>query len=236
MNPDNHQIAFLHTARAHIRTFDALLDKRGQSSNEKISVRHDVDEALLSDAVRLGLTPEIIARTEQAITNAGNSGARIIICTCSTLGAIAEAFDSQTKATVIRIDRPMADLAVTRGQQILIVAALASTLTPTRALLATSAHNLGKSPTLNTLLLPNCWAHFLAGDEQTYLETIATRIEQIEADQKDSPDLIVLAQASMATAADLCTGTQIPILGSPDTGIAAALDLLRSFDDGSDNE
>jgi len=224
MNAIKHEIAFLHTARVHVKTFDMLLARYAPGT----SIRHDIDESLLSDANKLGLTTAIITRTQQALTDASSTGASIVICTCSTLGGIAEAFDESLDAKIMRIDRPMADLAVTLGERVLIVAALASTLEPTQKLLQDSANNLNTSPSIDTLLVPDAWESFLREDLQNYHSLIATYLDDFNNYPGDTPNLIVLAQASMAPAADLCRRIQVPILSSPTIGITAALNALHN--------
>jgi hypothetical protein len=223
----HNELAFLHTATVHEMTFTRLMQKHGPG----IQIRHDVDETLLTDAMRMGLTHAIINRTQQALVKTGRSGASVVICTCSTLGSIAELLnDDPTRPTMpnyMRIDRPMADLAVASGHRIQIVAALASTLEPTRKLLEGSAAGLKVSPEIETSLIPNIWEHFQRGDEQTYHSLIARYLETPSNYPNGYPDIIVLAQASMAPAAHLCKLIQVPILSSPTTGVMAAIEMHR---------
>lgn len=90
-----------------------------------------------------------------------------------------------------------------------------STLAPTGELLAEEA---GERPvSIVTHLVAGAWDRFEAGDTDGYLARIAEA-----ADRVAGADVIVLAQASMAGAADLVTGP-VPVLSSPAPGLAAGL-------------
>jgi hypothetical protein len=109
----------------------------------------------------------------------------------------------------------MAAAAVASGPRIVVVAALESTLEPTVALVREGA--VGRGPVEpRTLLVDDAWARFEAGDTDGYLRVIADA-----ADSVTDADAIVLAQASMAPARHLTT-TAVPVLSSPELGLAAA--------------
>jgi len=210
-----HDIAFLHTGEVHVETFGQLLVE----IEPAITVRHLVNESLLDDARQQGLTAEVTQRIGDAMHNAASSGAKIVICTCSTIGGVAEALDRSTDFTAARIDRAMADEAVQWGQRILMAAAVESTLYPTRDLLDSSAQKHGRTPEIEMRHIQDAWQHFEAGDHTQYVQTIADQLAQIW----HGYDLVVLAQASMADAAELCDSVEIPIFSSPRIGVQAAV-------------
>src|SRR5690625_5224757 len=74
----------------------------------------------------------------EAVHCAASTGARVVACTCSTIGDLAEEVKSNRFVTM-RIGRPMAELAVLRGPGLLLVATLASTLEPSRRLIEDAA-------------------------------------------------------------------------------------------------
>ncbi len=213
----SHQIAFLHTAKVHVETFGNLV----KELEPTLSALHVVDESLLEDARKHGFTPELEKRIHQAMQDATSTGARVVVCTCSTIGGIAESSGETSGQGFIsmRIDRAMADEAVNTGKHILVVAALESTLASTRELLEDSARKLDKTPDIKMLYINEAWKHFEAGDTNAYLKTIA---QSLKAYWKNH-DVIVLAQASMAKAAEFCDGVGVPILSSPRLGVKAIL-------------
>lgn len=211
-----HDIAFLHTSPVHQPTFEKLMREAAPG----LGVRHLVREDLLADAQRTGADdPALVARIVEAMREAGATGAKVVVCTCSTIGGAAEGVQGAFKAT--RIDRAMADKAVTAGRPVLMVAALESTLAPTLALLASSAQRLGVQPEIRTLVAKDAWAHFLAGDTAGYVGAIVAAIAGANA--RDC--IVVLAQASMAPAAAALEKLGITALSSPQLGVAHALAL-----------
>jgi len=101
----NHQIAFLHTAEVYINTFSSLISQVAPS----LAARHIVDEALLADARRDGITPELRQRIRCAMVEADTTGAAVVVCTCSTIGGVAETTGDGVTFAAMRIDRSMAD-------------------------------------------------------------------------------------------------------------------------------
>jgi hypothetical protein len=124
---------------------------------------------------------------------------------------------------VLRIDRPMAEEAVARGTRIVVAAALATTLSPTRDLILAAAHDAGREVAIHDLLCDRAWARFEAGDQEGYLDEIAAQLRRADA----LGDLLVLSQASMARAIDRCPGLTLPVLTSPRSGLLAAIRAYR---------
>jgi hypothetical protein len=208
-----HDLAFLHTSDVHVQTFAQLATE----VDPAVRVRHVVVPELLAQARSAGLTPALVARVHRAMTRAASSGARTVVCTCSSIGGAAESAGGTFRA--MRIDRAMADQAVKRGRRILVVAALQSTLRPTRELLEDSARRAGTRIEPEELLAPGAWALFERGDANGYAAAVAAAIRAGAA----SFDVVVLAQASMAAAAEQCADLGVPILSSPRLGVQAAL-------------
>lgn len=213
-----HDIAFLHTADVHIPTFQKLVE----SIDASIRVRHDVYVKLLSDAVAHGLTTKLGDQVNEAMTLAADTGAKVVVCTCSTIGGIAEKTQQANSVCSMRIDRAMADQAVKSSQRILVVAAVESTLEPTRALLDESLIKAGANPEISLQLIEGAWPLFEAGRLDEYYECIENYIKQ-----QEGYDCTVLAQASMAPVAGKFDGREAVVLASPTLGVRVAVDCLR---------
>lgn len=208
-------LTFLHTSPVHVPTFTDLIDKLAPD----IQVQHIVDESLLQEAVQAGeITPALAQRIEHTIRSAQEDGASVVLCTCSTIGGCAETTQLEN-GVVIRVDRPMAEKAVETGQRIIVAATLPSTLGPTTDLILNAAQQAGKEVQIIELLCASAWAKFEQGDQQGYVADVAHHLQQAT----PQGDVIVLAQASMAGAADLCPNVSIPILSSPRLGLEAAI-------------
>lgn len=213
-------ISFLHTSPVHVDTFARLM----QAYAPDCSVRHLVDETLLRDAQALGVEDAtVIARVTQRMNEASGSGAAVVVCTCSTIGGIAEKVEAHGRFLPMRIDRAMADEAVDRGSRILIVAALESTIGPTLRLVQDSAATRGRSVIIRTWVAQSAWPHFLSGDLVAYF----TEIEQAIRAQMGDADIVVLAQASMAGVAQMLTGFDVKVLSSPDLGVRRAIQAAQ---------
>lgn len=212
MNPT---LAFLHTAEIHVQTFSTLVT----SMRPDLPVRHVVRADLLADAQQHGSTPELELAVTSAMNTAADTGAKVVVCTCSSIGGHAENAGTGKHYTSMRIDRAMADRAVGSGGPILVAAALESTLTPTRELLQSSADNFGISVPIDTFVIEDAWSLFERGSVDAYYQCVADGILKHTADYA----VVVLAQASMAPASTLCSALPVEVLSSPKTGVAAAL-------------
>ena len=200
-------LTFLHTAEAHCATFDRLRDQIAPNQ----PLHHLVRTDLLSRA-QTGIDPALndeITALIKAIPGAK-------ICTCTTLGPVAE------KAGAIRIDQPMMQAAAAVPGDILLAYCLESTRAPSLALLQTELDRADRTATVHPLSLSPLWPLFETGQTGAFASGIAAGIRDAAA---NLPGLgsIVLAQASMAGAADLLTDFTLPVLSSPELALRAAL-------------
>ena len=213
-------LTFLHTSPVHIATFDRLLAE----IDPNIPARHVVDESLLQEARASGITAELEQRIARTLKDAIAEDAAVVLCTCSTIGGCAEQADHGADRPVLRVDRAMAERAVATGARIVVVAALASTLAPTRQLIQEVADQAGSAVTIIDVLCEDAWAHFERGDQSGYLARVAACIRRAA----PAGDVVVLAQASMAGAAALCADLPVPILSSPRLGLEAAVQAYHA--------
>ncbi|CAB9521572.1 expressed unknown protein [Seminavis robusta] len=203
----------------------------------------------------------VTTQVHQALSSMIGSGANVdfVVCTCSTIGDMAERYTSsapvlrvdqpmglrlgnpslgddaeQTTSShipVLRVDRPMADCAV--GYSVIhVLAALESTLEPTKELLDKCASTAHTHPRIHMTVVPEAWSHFQQGDQKAYIQTIADYIQEKYSNTESSQDsVIVLAQASMSPAAELLLiPEQQSSLGDKDkdTGMAELPRILTS--------
>ncbi|MFG3160074.1 aspartate/glutamate racemase family protein [Streptomyces sp. NPDC048232] len=209
-------LALLHTSPVHVPVFDALRD----AAHPGLELRHHVDAGLLERARREG--PEAVTDAVRGVVRrAVGEGARAVLCTCSTIGAVAEGAAAEAGVPVLRVDRPMAAAAVAAGPRVVVLAALESTLAPTAALVEEEARRAGRAVRLRTRLVEGAWARFEAGDTEGFLRLVAEAVEAVT-----GADVIVLAQASMAPARESAR-TRVPVLASPAPGLAAGAEAAR---------
>jgi hypothetical protein len=203
-------LALLHTSPLHIPVFDALRDEDHQG----LELRHFVDEELLARARREG--PDAVADdVRAALDKAVAEGAGAVLCTCSTIGGVAEAAGARAGVPVLRSDRPMVAAAVAVGSRIVVLATVESTFGPTVSLIEEEARRADRPVEVRTGLVEGAWTHFEAGDTEGCARLVAAAIDAVT-----DADAIVLAQGSMAPAQHLTT-TAVPVLSSPSPGLAA---------------
>lgn len=208
------RLVFLHTAGVHVQTFDELL----REINPGQRARHVVREDLLALARAHGAGSAKVCQAMQDTVAEIGAGA-VVLCTCSTVGGVAESAGAAAGVPVQRVDRAMAERAVRTGSEIVVAAALESTLAPTESLLIECAGRIGRDCRLTRLVVDDAWPLFEQGDFDGYLDCIASSL------RKTPPcDVIVLAQASMAGAVERCRGLEVPVLSSPRLGLEAALE------------
>ena len=189
-----------------------------------VPVRHLVRAALLTDAIDAGgLTDEIRARTRDALLEAAE-GARLVLCTCSTVGPGADDAAAKAGVPILRVDRPMAEAAVEAGRRITVAATLATTIGPTADLVADAARRTGKEVAIGSVVFAEARARLVAGDAEGHERIIAEGLREAAS----SADAIVLAQASMTPALARCADIAIPLLTSPRSGLEAAIARWRT--------
>ncbi|MFD0318665.1 aspartate/glutamate racemase family protein [Streptomyces flavalbus] len=205
-------LALLHTSPVHVPVFDALRD----AHHPGLELRHLVDEGLLERARGDGGPAAVAADVRALVDRAVAEGARAVLCTCSTIGGVAEVAGAGAGVPVLRVDRPMAAAAVAAGPRLVVLATVESTLGPTVALVEEEARRAGRAVEVRSALVAGAWEHFAAGDGEAYVRSVAAAVDAV-----GDADAIVLAQASMAPAQRM-TSTAVPVLCSPRPGLAAA--------------
>jgi hypothetical protein len=213
------RLAFLHTAPSNVETFRQLVE----AIDPSVAGSHAVIEDVLARAVETGsVTDAMRLETENAIRALADDGATVVVCTCSTIGGVAEA-TTLPGVHVMRIDRPMAEQAVASGRRIVVAATLPSTLQPTIGLIRQVADRVGREVDIAESLCRDAWSHFERGDRLAYAQAITDSVTRA----CTPADIVVLAQASMAPAAELIRQRGIPALASPELGVRAAIAFIH---------
>jgi Asp/Glu/hydantoin racemase len=173
-----------------------------------------VDDSLIKDVIAKGkLTPATARRVVDYVTSAESAGADHILVTCSSIGRAVEAAAALASVPVLRVDQPMADLAVSKGKRIGVVATLPTTLEPTADLVKRRAQAAGKEIELTSKLCEGAFDALMTGNPQLHDQMVAQALRELSA----QVDVILRAQASMARVVDTLTDAEktVPILASP---------------------
>jgi len=178
-------VSFLHTADVHVQTFNAVFGEL----DAEVALKHAVHPEWLEEARREGLTADLSSRVSSLLSQQAATS-QAVICTCSTLGPIAEALARENQ-TIIRIDAPMMIQAAAHGGRILVAIAVESTRTPTLALLNGALHaragGFSLEPSAEVVECFDAWPLFESGDTQAFHRAIAKRIRETTSAKDDRP-------------------------------------------------
>lgn len=177
-----------------------------------------VDDSLVRNIRERGeLTPAIAKRVADYVASAEDSGADYIMVTCSSIGAAVEAAAEKASIPVLRVDQPMADMAVSMGRRIGVIATLQTTLEPTSDLVRRRAAHAGKEIELTSKLCEGAFEALMGGDPGKHDALVANALRELS----KQVDVILLAQASMARVVDTLAEADkvVPIVASPPTAV-----------------
>lgn len=208
-------LAMLHTVPGLVKDMEALASEVVPG----IRVLHYVDESLLQDTIARGTTPEHVRRRLVDYARyAEESGAQALLVSCSSIGEAATAAEDFVSIPVLRIDTPMAGLAVESGARIGVLATLSATLGPTTRLVRDSAQRRNKKPEITARIVDGAFQALRAGDRSMHDSLVLAAFIELAAEC----DVIVLAQASMARVIEHTQGQpEGPlVLASPDSGMS----------------
>ncbi len=203
-------LTFFHTAAVHSDTFDGLRDRFAPG----VAMHHNIRSTWLKEA-RNGISAALKTDIRKEVAEAR----RPVICTCTTIGPVAET------AGAIRIDQPMMQEAAQHDGPVLMAYCLDSTRDPSSELLQSALLTAGNDAEIQYLPLLHLWHLFEAGDIQAFEKAIARDVVN-HVTNGTTPGCVVLAQASMAGAAAWIDIEDCPVLTSPELALRAGLALL----------
>lgn len=216
-------LGLVHTSATLVPVFQKLCSEYLPDVN----VFNIVDDSLIKDVIAKNeLTKLTSRRVVDHVGSAELAGADIILVTCSSIGAAVEASEILTNVPVLRVDQPMADLAVKTGKKIGVIATLPTTLGPTSDLVKRRASILGKEIELTSKLCEGAFEALMGGKPEIHDEMVAKALIELSS----KVDVIVLAQASMSRVVDGLQESEkkVPILASPTLAIQHIAHLLSN--------
>ena len=184
-------LAMLHTVPGLVTDMETL----AADIVPGLRVLHYVDESLLRDTIARETTPgHGRRRLVDYARYAEESGAQALLVSCSSIGEAATAARDFVSIPVLRIDTPMADLAVVSGDRIGVLATLSATLGPTTRLVQHSARRQNKKPLITARKADGAFDALRAGNRALHDSLVLDSFSELAAEC----DVVVLAQASMA--------------------------------------
>lgn len=204
------RVALLHTGAVVIPAFSELAGTHLPDAE----IQHLLDSTIVGDLRGGAEHDEIAARLAGLGRAAVAAGADAVVFTCSSISGYAGELEEAIGVPVYRIDEAMADAAVDRGARIGVVATLETTLRPTAALLRERAELAGRDVELEETVVDGAFEAVSGGDRARHDELVVAALR----DLAERADVIVLAQASMASAA-AAVELGVPVLSSPELGM-----------------
>jgi len=215
-------LGLIHTSATLIPVFQQLCKEYLPGVN----TFNIVDDSLVKNiAARGEVTPSIYKRVADYVSSAEDSGADYVLVTCSSIGAPVEAAAEKAGIPVLRVDQPMADIAVQTGKRIGVIATLQTTLLPTSDLVQRRAALAGKEIELTAIVVEGAFDVLMSGDAAKHDTLVADALRKLA----NEVDVILLAQASMARVVDTLSeeDKKVPIVASPPNAIKYLASILN---------
>ncbi|QAY71642.1 arylsulfatase [Xylanimonas protaetiae] len=231
------RVGLLHTVPALAPGFD----ERVRAAVPGSDVVHLVQAQLLSLAV--AQSPDVPELTRAACRALVGLDCDAILVTCSSIGEVATTSiregatsqDADLPVPVLRVDAPMAAeaariaAAAGPGSRIVVLATQPSTLGPSGRLVTDAATRRPEDRlSVDTVLVEGAAAALARGERPEHDRLLLAAA----AEAQERCAVIVLAQASMVAAFD-GADVSVPVLSSPESGVAALAALLAEQGDGS---
>jgi Asp/Glu/hydantoin racemase len=203
------KLGIVHSNFALVETLNTLAREMLPANTGIVTI---VDDTLLTYAREHGVDDNLRQRMSDYCQAATNGGADVILNVCSSVGETVDAVRRAIATPILKIDEPMAEEAVTRGQRIAVLATVASTLEPTCRLLESKAREKGREVQLTPRLCDGAFDALVSGNIEEHDRAITEAALSVAPDH----DIIVLAQASMAKVVPQLEGkVPVPVLASP---------------------
>jgi len=208
------KVGMVHSVAALVSAFNEL----AAELLPDVEIIHLVDEGLLRDVLSSGqLTPSMARRFGLLASFAKESGAEIVMLTCSSLSPLIDESEDIADVPLLKVDEAMVDAAVRLGKRIGVIATAYTTLKPTSDLIKARSVMQGKKVEVETVLCEGAFDALQRGELETHDRTVKDRLSEL----MKKVDVVVLAQASIARVVAQIPEKEhkVPILSSPRLGV-----------------
>ena len=219
-----HKVGMVHSVASLVPMFNELAAELLPG----VEVIHLVDEGLLKDVLASGqLTPSMARRLGLLASFAEESGAEVVMLTCSSLAPLVDESKDMVKVPLLKVDEAMADEAVGLGERIGVIATAYTTLKPTSDLIKTRAALQEKKIAVETMLCEGAFEALRRGDLESHDRIVKKKLN----DLMGQVNVVVLAQASIARVVAQIPESErkVPILSSPRLGVQRLKEKLESL-------
>lgn len=210
------KIGVIHTTQATVQSTTDLI----KENIKNVQVMNILDDTILVDMATENNIEYVRKRWIKYAEILKDMGAVAILSACSTVGPFVEEADKLIDIPVLRIDDAMAEEAVKKGNKITVIATFKPTLGPTTDLIRRKGSNLS----IKTILIDEAYRELSLGNIEKHNKLIVDTVRK----EIENTDVIVLAQASMATALSDCSDLNTnKILTSPLLGIKKLKNIVE---------
>ncbi len=208
---------FLYTVQNFIDLFNEIVPE--------VEMVNIIDDSLLKEVLANdGPTPGVRRRICSYAMQAEAMGADAILNACSSVGEVADIAQSMITIPYVKVDGPMAEIAVNTGDKVGVVATAHSTIAPSSRLVERTAERLGKNTVVNQCYADGAYDALLkAGDKAKHDEILMNTIDDACAQN----DIVVLAQGSMMSLLEKTKDKPVPVICSMRTGVEQLRGLLK---------
>ncbi len=218
------KVVFVHTVSGVLGMFGKLCEEylRG------VKLCHVADDGLIQMLREAGgLTPAVYRRVSEHVVAAEEQGAAVVQLTCSSISPCADVVQRMVSIPVLKIDRPMAEDAVSRYTRIGIAATSPTTLSVSTELVAETAREQGRRVTITSVMCEGAYDAFFEGEMEEHDRIVREHLGALAG----RTDVILLAQASMARVADTLEEglKRVPILSSPRPAMERLAEVIRDL-------
>lgn len=207
------KIAVIHTSLAVLEPIDTKIKEIFPDAE----IHNIIDQRILQDVIdHGGIYPSVIKRMCLYTQAAEAMGADVVLNACSSVG---EAFDVARQLVEIptmKIDAPMAELAVEQGKSIGVYGTVPTTLAPSCRLIEKMAKKAGKEVKVVPHLIEGAFQ--VLSEEKNPQKHNQMVLDEINRTQEEH-DVLVLAQASMSVVIPELGDLGKPVLYSLQTGV-----------------
>jgi len=185
------RVALIHTAFALVE----VLAKSFSDIIPEAELIHIVDDSLLKEVLAKGkVTKPVVRRLISYYKAAEQYKVDCILNSCSSVGEVVDIARQIINTPIIRIDEKMAEMAVSRSDNIGVAATLKTTLDPTCRLLERKAALLNKKIRIKKTVCKGAYEELVSGNPKKHDEIVEKKVRELVGDV----EILVFAQGSMA--------------------------------------